>query len=319
MKQFTKTNKFKIILAVVIIVIILIGLTVYYFKYPTLPEFTYPLIPSLDLSQSPQNILIFSPHCDDEILGSGGLIAQSIKRGDKVVVVLITNGDGHRYTTFEEFKKIYPKPEDYINVGYKRQQESIAALEKVGLYQNNIIFLGYPDSGIDELLHKYYNQPYLSPYTKQSSSPYSNSYHENVLYTGQNLASDISNIIKIFSPTVIVAPSSDDSHPDHAATAQFVRRAVKDSNQKVIYLSYLVHYNRYPYPKGFHTDRYLMPPARLIKFSDDWRSYNLDPETVKQKEGALSAYQSQLKDSLLKNIMESFLRRNELFQELNLQ
>lgn len=38
------------------------------------------------------NVLIISPHHDDEVIGCGGIIAKYCKRGDKVFVVYITAG-----------------------------------------------------------------------------------------------------------------------------------------------------------------------------------------------------------------------------------
>ncbi len=43
---------------------------------------------------SKERILIFAPHPDDELLGNGGLIQDAKNRGDEVIVVLMTNGDG---------------------------------------------------------------------------------------------------------------------------------------------------------------------------------------------------------------------------------
>jgi N-acetylglucosamine malate deacetylase 1 len=39
-----------------------------------------------------EKILILAPHCDDEILGCGGIIAKSVKEGASVFVVVVTNG-----------------------------------------------------------------------------------------------------------------------------------------------------------------------------------------------------------------------------------
>src|SRR5512137_2118624 len=71
-----------------------------------------------------KRLLIFAPHCDDETLGSGGLIQAAVQAGIDVQVVIATNGDGYRFATSEEFKKLYPSAQDYIRMGEVRQQES---------------------------------------------------------------------------------------------------------------------------------------------------------------------------------------------------
>lgn len=39
-----------------------------------------------------RNILVVAPHCDDEVLGCGGVIEKHAKAGDEVYVLMITNG-----------------------------------------------------------------------------------------------------------------------------------------------------------------------------------------------------------------------------------
>lgn len=39
-----------------------------------------------------KNILIVAPHCDDEVLGCGGIMAKYARKGHNIFVVIITNG-----------------------------------------------------------------------------------------------------------------------------------------------------------------------------------------------------------------------------------
>jgi LmbE family N-acetylglucosaminyl deacetylase len=62
-------------------------------------------LPDVHMPQSGQRVLVFSPHPDDESIGVGGYIAQSIENGANVEIVLVTNGDFHgseleRYVEF---------------------------------------------------------------------------------------------------------------------------------------------------------------------------------------------------------------------------
>src|SRR5512136_1478514 len=46
-----------------------------------------------------QRLLVLAPHCDDETLGSGGLIQSALAAGIQVRVVIATNGDGYVFAT----------------------------------------------------------------------------------------------------------------------------------------------------------------------------------------------------------------------------
>lgn len=40
-----------------------------------------------------KRVLVFSPHPDDDVIGSGGSIAKHIHNGNNVAVVFMTSGD----------------------------------------------------------------------------------------------------------------------------------------------------------------------------------------------------------------------------------
>lgn len=311
----------KLVLIIIGIFLIALVATLIYFRlWQNLPEFSISILDQLQTPKTGEKVLIFSPHTDDEVLGTGGLIYDSIQNGASVTVVFLTNGDGHRFSSVEEFHKIYPNAQNYIQSGYLRQNESKNALKTLGIKNENIIFLGYPDGGLKAMLQKNWSSAYESPYTKQSSSPYNNSYHENVSYTGQNLQNDVLKILEQTKPDYIFVSHPKDMHPDHAAAPQFLNKALAiytEKNPKTNYqlYYYLVHFRHYPYPKGNHPDHYLMPPLRLLTGS--WLQYDLSAQTENIKAKALTQYQSQLKVPLLHSLMEGFVKKNELFVKEN--
>lgn len=73
-----------------------------------------------------QKVLVFSPHPDDETIAIGGYIAQSIKDGAEVKIVLVTDGNWHHQKDlrYSEFKK---------------------ATGILGVTENNLVFLNFPD------------------------------------------------------------------------------------------------------------------------------------------------------------------------------
>lgn len=302
-----------VLLIIASILLVILGTFIYFRAYQNLPEFAVPLLTEAKIPEKGEKVIVFAPHSDDETLGVGGYIAKSIKNGADVIVVLVTNGDGHRFSSMEEFKTIYPDAVDYIKSGYVRQEESKKALEILGVKDENIIFLGFPDSGLKELLNQNFNTPFQSPHTKQSFSPYNNSYQKNVSYTGENLENNILEILKKYNPQVVVATSQSDTHADHSATGVFVAKAVeKISSQKPTIYYYLIHFRHFPSPKGLHSDKVLAPPARLITISNGVLKVSLGQEALDFKEKALLEYKSQLKVPILNSLMKSFLRQNEL-------
>ena len=54
-------------------------------------------------------------------------------------------------------------------------------------------------------------------------------------------------------------------------------------------------------------------PIRLISFDGGWERLMLSEETKNLKQKALKSYKSQLKNLLLKKLLESSIRENELF------
>lgn len=76
-----------------------------------------------------QKILIFSPHQDDETIGTGGYIATAIDVGAKVEIVLVTDGNKRKLRTL-------------------RYREFESATHLLGVPKENLTYLKYPDSSL---------------------------------------------------------------------------------------------------------------------------------------------------------------------------
>ncbi len=104
-----------------------------------------------------QKVMVFSPHPDDETIGVGGYIAQSVKDGAAVRIVLVTNGNEHhqevlRYSEFRKATGILGVPESnlvFLNFPdgeLREQNESTlyrASKEQIDLYNPDVVI--YPD------------------------------------------------------------------------------------------------------------------------------------------------------------------------------
>jgi len=265
-------------------------------------------------------VLILAPHCDDESLAAAGIIQSAIKLGLNVRVVIETNGDGYLFATMRDFRRLYPRPQDFISMGNLRQQESMHAMRVLGLSQKKVIFLSYPDRGTAALWEKNWSakSPYRSPYSGAMRSPYPITYNPNAVYAGEDLLNDLESILDAYQPDLIIYPHPDDVHPDHWGLSAFTRLALviiqrnKPDYQPDTY-TYLVHRPDFPTPKGLKPAQHLLPPAKLFDLNPNWLRYDLTQSEIDQKEKAVSQYRSQL--SLLRTLLESFVRSNELFAQ----
>ena len=84
------------------------------------------------------DILVFSPHPDDAEFGASGSVAKMVRQGKSVVYVVVTNGD----------KGTDDPDMSPARLAEIRQAEQRAAAHVLGVRE--VIFLGYPDQGIDD-------------------------------------------------------------------------------------------------------------------------------------------------------------------------
>lgn len=262
-----------------------------------------------------RTILIFAPHPDDESLACAGIISKALEQSQEVKIIVMTNGDA-----FKETYTLWSKTADedrnrtYIDFGYCRQEETIAAMQILGIVESNILFLGYPDGGLFDLLTLNWNRRYFSMTTKCDHSPYSNSLTPHTQYIGINLLNDIKNILKMFHPADIYIPNIKDAHFDHKATNYFIYRGLKEILSKqpdwaipTIH-EYLIHGgNNWPFPLKYSPDLDLSKPPRLPSPDENIKLTKLEKN---KKQLAIEKYSTQMKPS---DFLLSFIRANEVF------
>jgi LmbE family N-acetylglucosaminyl deacetylase len=277
----------------------------------------FPLLSSSHAYQSPVDIVIFSPHPDDETLCCGGTILKAIQDNKRVKVVFLTNGDGYSDACSAWLKKEPDEliPEDYIALGEQRQKEALQATNKLGLKEEDAVFLSYPDSGLFFLWEERYNDNsfYKSPTTKRNLSPYKITFNRaKERYTRQNLLTDIKDILKRYKPKRIYTPYPLDRHKDHRATTHFVNLALRElmiegknkwvNSTRVSY--YLIH--------SFSNES-------ISSFSQKpSRSENI-VDFKNQKAEVLKVYRSQLSIERERDFFECFLKDDELFWDIPIQ
>lgn len=273
-------------------------------------------------------LMVFAPHPDDETLAAGGLIQRVLENNGKVCVVFVTNGDGFMEGVKRAVRRSQTSASDFIEYGKRRHIEALRALSELGLDQEDSIFLGFPDDGIDDLWSPYWStrQPYTSPYTRFDHPHYQESYNRWVKYAGVDLKDEIARVMDQFLPDWVVMPDPRDVHPDHCTTAVFVLDAIarlrQDGQthfQNTQVLTYLVHYMDYP-----ATNAWVKAvkeggvggssTAGAIMSSTKWLNLQLSQEELTTKIHALSSHQSQL--LTMGDFLRQFLRPYELFGRL---
>jgi LmbE family N-acetylglucosaminyl deacetylase len=165
-------------------------------------------------------ILIISPHPDDDILISSGVVYRAVQGGETVKVVYMTNGDYNGTST-----------------GYVRQGEAVAAEIYLGMTENSLIFLGYPDGYLHDIYTSYITSDQTFTAPNGQSTTYGNrglgsaDYHyykfgSHATYNSYNIQQDLESIITDFKPDHIFSVGDFDQYSDHYSTYFFLRLAL---------------------------------------------------------------------------------------------
>ena len=95
-------------------------------------------LPEADLAKVTQSspILVVAPHPDDESLGCGGMIAETIKLGREVHIVVVTDG-----SMSHPRSKTHPKE----RLQCLRRDEAVEAAAVLGVPATQVSFLNMPD------------------------------------------------------------------------------------------------------------------------------------------------------------------------------
>ncbi|MDD5678939.1 MAG: PIG-L family deacetylase [Kiritimatiellae bacterium] len=272
--------------------------------------------PVLTLSTN-DRLLVMAPHPDDESLACGGIIQTAVERQIPVRVVFFTYGDNNQWS-FVLYRK-YPvlEPKAVQAMGLMRHDEALQAARLLGLEENQLTFLGYPDFGTLNIWNACWGShpPYTSMLTKTKVVPYKNAFRPGAEYTGENVMQDLTAILRGFKPTKIFIAHPADHNPDHRALYLFMRVALwnLESEMRPELLPYLTHFQRWPQPQGLHAAQPLEPPD-IMRQAAAWTLFPLSSNQISVKLAALKAHGSQFRYS--GKYLSSFVRQNELFGDL---
>ena len=234
------------------------------------------------------DIILFAPHPDDEALGCAGMIYNQLIKGRKVKVVVLTNGDADT-KSWEMLHHSKPGYEDMMKHGRTRQKETISAMNLLGLSEENILFLGYPDQGLKDIYfsEKYTEKsPFRSDFTGLNNTAYENSYNKGAPYCKASFIGDVENIISSYQPKRIFITHPKDGQGDHKASGEMIRDIVKQMNKSIPIFGYYIYMaSKVCDLKTTHRTYY--------KVTGKLKELVLNEETKRIKERCLDSYKTQ--------------------------
>jgi len=197
----------------------------------------------------PLDLLVVAPHPDDEALGCTAVMLQALERKQRVGVVLLTNGDAFAGVTVVAKKpQDQVVPADYLKLAAVRQQHTVGAMGRIGVRAADLLFLGYPDGGLEAIYRAAGNEPYQQKHTqkKETYGVVVRDYHtlthgRPAPYAKAAVIADLTEIIKARQPKEIFVTNEADSHADHRAAFWFVRDAARAAGWRGSLFTYVVH------------------------------------------------------------------------------
>jgi LmbE family N-acetylglucosaminyl deacetylase len=269
-----------------------------------------PPAPSLPALDAGSRVLIISPHPDDETLCCAGVMQRVREAGGQASVVWLTSGDGARLTLLMVAHVLPGNTREARSLGARRMSEARAAAALLGVAPAGQVFLGYPDGGLAQLTREPRSAVYTSPTTGAAAVPYSDALGTGHPYTGENLQRDLVEAVRRLAPTLILAPSPLDTHPDHRA-AGLLAAAVSAQLGTLIPVRYwIVHGGEgWPSPRGLNPGIPLLPAPVGAALAP--ASFELTPAEEDRKLAALQAHATQMQ--VLGPFLLAFVRTTELF------
>ena len=193
------------------------------------------------------DIVVFSPHPDDEVIGTGGVIQRALAAGKRVRVVFSTSGDGYPRAAARLAGKQVDglEPSDFIRLGETRRAEAVAADALLGLGEADLVHLGFPDGAFLSVLGATGKHPVTAPLTHLAASPTTGA-----PYTCAAALEAFSGVLAESRPGEVYVTDAADDHADHRATYAVVAEAMRATRSNAQLFTFLVHAagDRWPDP-----------------------------------------------------------------------
>lgn len=159
-------------------------------------------------------LLFFAPHPDDETLAGSHILNYATQRLLPLKVVFVTNGDNNPWPQCVAEWRWRIDTADRLRWGARRSEEALRALAVLGISASQAAFWGFRDQELTQELN----------------------------HAEPRLLRVITAELADFRPTLVVAPSRLDLHPDHNALGMLVSLALATHpDRSISCLHYIVH------------------------------------------------------------------------------
>jgi LmbE family N-acetylglucosaminyl deacetylase len=267
-------------------------------------------IPAIDAHTS---LLVVSPHPDDETLCCAGVIQRVVAAGGRASIVWLTSGDASELDLFFIERELLIRPDKMRDLAARRMREARAAAAVLGVPPDRQFFLGYPDEGLMTLVTDHFTTPYYSRFNGAVSVPYPDTFAAGHPYDGESLERDFARVLDTVRPTLVLAPSPLDAHPDHRAAGIVTLQVLSRRHELTAARFWIVHGGAlWPSPRGLELQRPLTEPPRGRGLG--LTAFQLDPREEAGKLQAVRQYHTQL--SVMSSFLLAFVRTNELYSWL---
>jgi LmbE family N-acetylglucosaminyl deacetylase len=255
-------------------------------------------------------VLIVAPHPDDETLCCAGVMQRVREAGGQVSVLWLTSGDASHLTLLLIGHTLFGNTTTARALGTRRMAEARAATALLGVAPAGQVFLGYPDRGLLPLIDRFRSQNYTSASTGADRVPYSDAFAPGHPYTGESLQHDFAEAVRQFAPTLILAPSPLDTHPDHRAAGLLAAGVSARLGAVTAVRYWIVHGGEgWPSPRGLNPGIPLSLAPRAAALAP--MPFTLTPAEEDRKLAALQAHVTQMQ--VLGPFLLAFVRTTELF------
>ncbi len=253
-----------------------------------------------------EDVLIVAPHPDDEIIGCAGVILRALEAKKHVTVVILTNGDGYAALAAAAAKKEPEQltPEDFMKAGALRQSHSVNAMKRLGVPREDLIFLGYPDGGLEKMWQMDGSAVFRQMLTqkRETYGLVARDYHSlthgsPAPYLKASEVADLAEIIRVRKPREIFVTHESDKHGDHRTAFWLARDAARTAAFQGRFLAYVVH--GAPLPRE--------PDLRL----------KLTPHELETKKAALVDH-TQGTSPVHDGLVREYLKPEELFWQFSI-
>jgi LmbE family N-acetylglucosaminyl deacetylase len=268
---------------------------------------------SIPVIDSRTSLLVVSPHPDDETLCCAGLIRRVVAAGGHASIVWLTSGDASELDMLLIERALRVHPAKMRDLAGRRMREARAAAGILGVSPQRQFFLGYPDGGLLTLVTDHFTTPYYSRFTGAASVPYADTIAVGHPYTGESLERDFTHVLNLVHPTLVLAPSPQDAHPDHRAAGILTLQVLSRRHELAAARFWIVHGGRYwPSPRGLRMQLPLAIPPRGRDLG--LAAFALRPLEEADKLEAVRQYHTQM--SVMSSFLLSFVRTDELYSSL---